>query len=73
MTLPYSPSRAIFEGNGKATDFPFSFKVWEAGQLLVSLTAPDGKTSTATGWSVSLGKDGGTVHYLHQDAPLPAG
>ena len=38
MTMPYSPGRALFEGNGTATDFPFSFKVWGTEQLTVTLT-----------------------------------
>ena len=39
MTMPYSPGRALFEGNGTATDFPFSFKVWETDQLSVTQPA----------------------------------
>lgn len=73
MTLPYSPSRAVYEGNGAATAFPFAFKVWNADQLNVSVTSPQGGTSPAQGWSVSLGESGGTVTYLHEGEPLPAG
>ena len=73
MTLPYSPSRAVYEGNGAATAFPFAFKVWSTEQLSVSLTSPEGRTAPAQGWAASLGESGGTVTYLHQGAPLPAG
>ena len=73
MTMPYSPSRAVYEGNGAATDFPFAFKVWSADQLNVSLTSPQGGSSSAQGWSASIGESGGTVTYLHEGAPLPAG
>ena len=73
MTMPYSASRALFEGNGAATQFPFSFRVWEDSQLVVSLTSPQGETTQATGWTATLSDSGGTVSYLHQGAALPAG
>lgn len=73
MTLPYSPSRAVYHGNGAATTFPFAFKVWNTDQLSVSLTSPDGRTTPAQGWSASLGESGGTVTYQHNGTPLPAG
>jgi len=49
MTLPYSPSRAVYQGNGAATAFPFAFKVWSTDQLSVSVTSPDGFTSCGAG------------------------
>lgn len=73
MTMPYSPGRALFEGNGTATDFPFSFKVWGTDQLTVTLTGPDGNSRPANGWTARLNDDGGSVTYLHEGAPLPAG
>ena len=73
MTMPYSPGRALFEGNGTATDFPFSFKVWGTEQLTVTLTGPDGNSRPANGWTARLNDDGGSVTYLHEGAPLPAG
>ena len=73
MTMPYSPGRALFEGNGTATDFPFSFKVWGTEQLTVTLTGPDGNSRPASGWTARLNDDGGSVTYLHEGAPLPAG
>lgn len=73
MTLPYSPSRAVYEGNGAATAFPFAFKVWSTDQLNISLTSPKGETCPAQGWAATIGESGGTVTYLHDGAPLPAG
>lgn len=73
MTMPYSPGRALFEGNGTATDFPFSFKVWGTEQLSVTLTGPDGSSQPASGWTARLNDDGGSVTYLHDGAPLPSG
>lgn len=73
MTMPYSASRALFEGNGAATQFPFSFRVWEESQLVVSLTSPQGETSRAMGWTATLSDSGGTISYLHKGAPLPEG
>lgn len=73
MTMPYSPGRALFEGNGTATDFPFSFKVWGTEQLSVILTGPDGISRPASGWTARLNDDGGSVTYFHEGAPLPPG
>lgn len=73
MTMPSSVSRVRYEGNGTATQFPFSFKVWETSQLAVTLTGPDGKSSDAAGWTASLDESGGTVTYLHDGSPLPEG
>ncbi|MDD4701546.1 MAG: hypothetical protein PHI96_04940 [Desulfovibrio sp.] len=73
MTMPYSPSRAVYEGNDAATRFPFSFKVWDATQLVVTLTSPDNVTTEASNWTADLGASGGEIVYLHDNAPLPAG
>lgn len=73
MTLPYSPSRAVYQGNGVATAFPFAFKVWSTDHLSVSLTSPEGRTAAAQGWTASLGENGGTLTYLHNGNPLPDG
>lgn len=73
MTMPYSPSRAVYEGNGAATRFPFSFKVWDASQLVVTLTSPAGLTTEASGWTADIGASGGEIVYLHDAAPLPPG
>lgn len=73
MSLPYSPSRAVYQGNGAATAFPFAFKVWNDDQLDVSITSPDGVSSPAQGWTATLGECGGSVTYLHDAKPLPSG
>lgn len=73
MTMPYSPSRVVYEGNDAATRFPFSFKVWDASQLVVTLTSPGGVTTEASGWTADLGASGGEIVYLHGNAALPAG
>ena len=73
MTMPYSPSRAVYEGNNAATRFPFFFRVWAASQLVVTLTSPKGVTSEAAGWTADLDTAGGEIAYLHENAPLPDG
>ncbi|MCD7984133.1 MAG: hypothetical protein LUG19_07760, partial [Desulfovibrio sp.] len=73
MSLPNSDSRALFRGNGAATQFPFTFKVWDAAELIVSVESPEGLTTTASGWTATLNDTGGTVSYLHDGAPLPVG
>lgn len=73
MTLDSSLSRALFEGNGIATEFPFSFKVWDASQLAISVGFPDGTSKIVIPDSVKLTDTGGTVTYTHNDAPLPEG
>lgn len=75
MSLPYSPSRAVFDGNGAATKFPFTFRVWEPSEIAVSVTDPRGVTETASEYDVTLAGsgNGGTVTYLHEGAPLAVG
>lgn len=73
MTMPYSPSRSVYEGNNAATRFPFFFRVWDASQLVVTLTSPKGVTSEAAGWTADLDTAGGEIAYLHENAPLPDG
>ncbi len=71
--LSNSASKALFYGNGISTEFPYTFKVWETTQLLVEISDPEGITTEATGWTVELSENGGTVTYLHNGAPLPEG
>ncbi len=66
-------SKTIFHGNDLTTDFPFTFKVWDASQLLVQVTDAQGRTQDVHGWSVEISPSGGTVHYLHEGTPLPTG
>ncbi len=63
-------SKAVFNGNGVATQFPFSFKVWDASQLIVTIIDPHGVESVVISWSLTLTDDGGTLTYLHDGKPL---
>ncbi len=76
MTMPYSPSRATFQGNGVATTFPFSFKVWSTDQLTVTVTTPDAtytEEDVTAQCAITLTESGGTVTYTRNGAPLPVG
>ena len=73
MTLESTTSKAVYTGNGATTEFPFSFKVWEKDQILVSITDARGYVQETGEYSVTLSAGGGTVSYLHAGAPLPSG
>ena len=73
MTLETTVSKAVYTGNGATTEFPFSFKVWDERQILVSVTDAQGYVQEAGEYSVTLSAGGGTVSYLHEGAPLPMG
>lgn len=73
MTLETTVSKAVYTGNGATTEFPFSFKVWEKDQILVSVTDAQGYVQETGEYSVALSAGGGTVFYLHDGAPLPSG
>ena len=73
MTLETTTSKAVYTGNGATTEFPFSFKVWEKDQILVSVTDALGYVQEVGEYSVTLSTGGGTVFYLHDGAPLPSG
>ena len=73
MTLETTVSKAVYTGNGATTEFPFSFKVWDEDQILVSVTDAQGYVQEAGEYSVTLSAGGGTVSYLHEGAPLPMG
>ena len=73
MTLESTTSKAVYTGNGATTEFPFSFKVWEKDQILVSVTDAQGYVQETGEYSVTLSAGGGTVSYLHEGAPLPSG
>ena len=73
MTLESTTSKAVYTGNGATTEFPFSFKVWDEDQILVSVTDTQGYVQEAGEYSVTLSAGGGTVSYLHEGAPLPMG
>lgn len=73
MTLETTVSKAVYTGNGATTKFPFSFKVWDEDQILVSVTDTQGYVQETGEYSVTLSAGGGTVFYLHDGAPLPSG
>lgn len=73
MTLDTSLSKAVFKGNGVATEFPFHFKVWNKEQLAISIAYPNGKEESVTPESVALTNTGGTVFYTLNGKPLPVG
>lgn len=73
MTLESAASKAVYTGNGATTEFPFSFKVWDEDQILVSVTDAQGYVQETGEYSVTLSAGGGTVFYLHDGAPLPSG
>lgn len=72
MTLPYSASIATFLGNGIATEFPFSFKVWTKAQLQVFVVRPDGVMEDLP-FTATLTDTGGTVRALYNGGPLLPG
>ena len=73
MTMQSKVSKAVFNGNGATTDFPFDFRVWGTSELSVTITGPDGASLPATGWTATLTDTGGTVTYRKDGAPLPSG
>lgn len=73
MTLDTSLSKAVFKGNGVATEFPFHFKVWSRDQLSISIAYPNGKEKSVTPESVTLTDTGGTIFYTLNGKPLPIG
>lgn len=75
MTLDTAHSKEVYQGNGTATVFPFSFKVWDSSQVLVtcSLSEQVGETDVTAQSTITLTENGGTVTYLYAGAPLPSG
>ena len=67
-------SKSVYTGNGTATEFPFTFRVWKADQVQVTVTDADGVESDVTAQcTVTLTDTGGTVRYAPSSGPLPAG
>ena len=73
MTLESTASKAVYTGNGAATEFPFFFKVWAEDQVAVTVTDAQGYVQKGVEFSVSLSAGGGTLTCLHDGAPLPSG
>lgn len=73
MTMSSSVSKVTLNGDGVQTDWPFSFKVWKAADLEISITNAEGATTVVSNWSVSLAGTGGTVTYPTSGPALPSG
>ena len=75
MTIESDLSKAVYHGNGTATQFPFFFRVWETSQILVKLGAADGtETNVTADCTITLNADGtGVVSYQRNGAPLSSG
>lgn len=82
MTVPATPRRAgPFYGDGSATQFPFSFKVYARSDVLVTVALPSGDATPLvldTDYSVTLNLNqdtspGGYVTYPISGSPLPNG
>ncbi len=71
--LESTVSKNVFEGNGSATVFPFTFRVWKTSELQVSVTSPEGKSEIVTDWTAELTESGGSLTYLRDGTPLPNG
>lgn len=64
MTLDTALSKALYQGNGSATQFPFAFKVWGPDQIRVTVTGPGRESRDVTSQSrIELTEDGGVVTY----------
>ena len=74
MTLDSKLSKAVFQGNGSTTVFPFAFKVWDANHNAVTMTDAAGVSTDVTSNStVTLTSSGGSVTYPKTGTPLPSG
>lgn len=82
MTVPASTRRVgPFYGNGATTSFPFTFKVFTADDITLTVTDSAGVATSlvrGTHYSVALNPDqesapGGTVTYPISGSPLPTG
>lgn len=74
MTLDTNLSKAVYQGNGVTTAFPFAFRVWSSGQLVVTMTDAAGTSTDVTGeCAITLSDTGGSVTYPVSGDPLPTG
>ncbi len=73
MTMSSAVSKVTLNGDGVQTSWPFSFKVWKAADLEVSITNALGVTTVVSNWSVVLTDTGGTVTYPTSGPALPSG
>lgn len=74
MTLDTAVSKVLYLGNGTARQFPLDFKVWDASELLVSVSGNDRESADVTALcDIELTDSGGIVTYPRDGAPLPEG
>lgn len=74
VSLETSLSKAVFYGNGVTESFSFLFRVWDKSELLVLVSAGDGKLQDVTAQcSITLTSDGGTVTYTPNGKPIKKG
>lgn len=74
MTLDSKLSKAVYQGNGSTTVFPFAFKVWDSSHIAVTVTDAAGVSTDVTSNStVTLASSGGSVTYPKTGSPLPSG
>ncbi|WP_298997049.1 hypothetical protein [uncultured Desulfovibrio sp.] len=72
MTLDSKLSKAVYQGNGSTTVFPFAFKVWDSNHIAVTVTDAAGVSTDVTSNStVTLTSSGGSVTYPKSGSPLP--
>lgn len=78
MTVPTSHSRVQYDGNDAATEFDYTFKIFDADDLVVVLTdVDDNETTLVRGSDYSVDgvgdEAGGTVTYPISGTPLATG
>ncbi|WP_165071099.1 hypothetical protein, partial [Desulfovibrio sp. ZJ200] len=74
MTLDTAVSKALYLGNGTARQFPLDFKVWDASELLISVSGKGREVLDVTAQcDIRLTDSGGIVTYPREGAPLPEG
>ncbi|WP_017773851.1 glycosyl hydrolase family 28-related protein [Paraburkholderia kururiensis] len=77
MTISTTSNKAVLQGNGSTTSFPFSFIVPQQNELVVIFTDQNGTQTTlqANQYSVSglNNASGGSVSYPLSGSPIPSG
>lgn len=74
VSLETAMSKAVFLGNGKTREFPFTFRVWESSELAVLVIDAEGTVRNVTEQcAITLYENGGKAEYAPGGVPLPAG
>lgn len=74
MSLETAMSKAVFLGNGKTREFPFTFRVWESSELAVLVSDAEGTVQDVTAQcAITLYENGGKVAYAPGGVPLAKG